>query len=43
MADTIQEHIHMLNLIQNHDTRALEQLMEHHLTVAQNINLELLK
>lgn len=43
MADTIQEHAHMLHLIQAHDTRALEELMEHHLTVAQNINLELLK
>lgn len=43
MADTIQEHIHMLHLLKNHDTKALEELMEHHLTVAQNINLELLK
>lgn len=43
MADTIQEHILLLDLIKGHDIKALEELIEHHLTIAQNINLELLK
>lgn len=43
MADTTTEHIALLDMVKTHDTLGLEQLMEHHLSIAQNINLELLE
>lgn len=42
MADTIEEHITILEMIKNHQIRDLEELISHHLTIAQEINLELL-
>lgn len=42
MDDTMAEHEKILTLIENHDMAELEALMEHHLTIAQDINLNLL-
>lgn len=42
MADTIDEHVSFLETIKEHDFDRMNQLIEHHLIVAQNINLELL-
>ena len=42
MDDTMAEHIRILELVQSHDMNSLEKLMEHHLTIAQDINLNLL-
>lgn len=42
MDDTLAEHEQLLTKIQNHDIAGLEKLMEHHLTIAQDINLNLL-
>lgn len=42
MDETIEEHELILETIQEHNMQSLERLMEHHLMVAQNINLELL-
>lgn len=43
MEETIEEHIAMLERIKNKDIDGLEKLLDHHLSVAQNINLELIK
>lgn len=43
MEETITEHEHLLQMVQNHDISGLEDLLEHHLTTAQNINLKLLE
>lgn len=43
MADTIMEHRDFLEMMKNQDFHGLEQLTEHHLNVAQDINLQLLK
>lgn len=43
MSDTTKEHLSLLEMVQNHDIYGLEKLIEHHLTIAQNINLELLQ
>ena len=43
MDDTMTEHEQILSFIQNHDMEGLEQLMEHHLTIAQQINLNILE
>lgn len=43
MADTITEHMDFLEMMKNQDFRGLEQLTEHHLNVAQDINLQLLR
>lgn len=42
MDDTMKEHEKILTMIQTHDMASLETLMDHHLIVAQNINLNLL-
>ena len=42
MDDTMTEHEQILSFIQNHDMESLEKLMEHHLTIAQEINLNIL-
>lgn len=42
MDDTLAEHKQILTKIQEHDIIGLEKLMEHHLMIAQNINLNLL-
>ena len=42
MDDTMAEHIRILELVQSHDMNSLEKLMEHHLTIAQDINMNLL-
>ncbi|MBE5955155.1 MAG: hypothetical protein E7253_01745 [Lachnospiraceae bacterium] len=43
MDDTMAEHEQILTLIQNHNMEGLKQLMEHHLTIAQKINLNILE
>lgn len=43
MDDTMKEHVRILELVKEHKTVELEELMEHHLTIAQNINLNLLE
>ena len=43
MDDTMVEHEQILSFIQNHDMEGLEKLMEHHLTIAQEINLNILE
>lgn len=43
MEETILEHERFLQLLQEHDMRGLEDLMEHHLYTAQQINLTLLE
>ncbi|MCI8485097.1 MAG: GntR family transcriptional regulator [Lachnospiraceae bacterium] len=43
MADTITEHMTFLEMMQTGDLHGLETLTEHHLTVAQDINLQLLE
>lgn len=43
MDDTMKEHIRILELVEKHEMVELEELMEHHLTIAQNINLNLLE
>lgn len=43
MDDTMVEHEQILSFIQNHDMEGLEHLMEHHLTIAQQINLNILE
>ena len=42
MDDTMKEHEQILELISSHDMEGLEKLMDHHLTIAQEINLNLL-
>ncbi len=42
MEETITEHEHFLRMIREHDIAGLEDMLEHHLTTAQNINLRLL-
>lgn len=42
MDDTLAEHEQILTKIQEHDIIGLEKLMEHHLMIAQDINLNLL-
>lgn len=42
MDETITEHCAILDMIENKEFQALEEMMEHHLTEAQNINLKLL-
>jgi DNA-binding GntR family transcriptional regulator len=42
MTDTIKEHQQLLEKIRTQDLKGLELLIEHHLTIAQDINLELL-
>ena len=43
MEETILEHEHFLQLLKEHDINGLEELMEHHLFTAQQINLKLLE
>lgn len=43
MEETILEHEQFLQLLQKHDMSGLEDLVEHHLFTAQQINLELLE
>lgn len=43
MEDTIQEHMRIFDMIQARNLVALEQELDHHLTIAQDINLHLLK
>lgn len=42
MDDTMAEHEQILRMIQEHDMTGLEAMMEHHLAIAQEINLNLL-
>jgi DNA-binding GntR family transcriptional regulator len=42
MTDTIREHQQLLEKIKAQDFKGLDCLIEHHLTIAQDINLELL-
>lgn len=42
MADTIKEHIHILEAIESHNKEQLEQQFENHLRTAEKINLKLL-
>lgn len=43
MDDTVSEHEQILTLIQDRDIDGLEELMEHHLAIAQKINLNMLE
>lgn len=43
MEETITEHESFLQMIRSHDIAGLENMLEHHLTTAQNINLKLLE
>lgn len=43
MDETYTEHENLLNMIKKQDFQGLEDLIRHHLTVAQDINLELLQ
>lgn len=43
MEETVEEHSSMLHCIQSKNIASLEKLFDHHLSVAQNINLELVK
>ncbi len=43
MEETITEHEIFLQMIRSHDIAGLENMLEHHLTTAQNINLKLLE
>lgn len=43
MDDTMAEHEQILTLIENHDIDGLEKLMDHHLAIAQKINLNIIE
>lgn len=43
MEETMEEHMAIFQKIKDRDIEGLEQLLDHHLSVAQNINLDLLK
>ncbi len=43
MEETITEHEAFLRMLREHDMNGLENMVEHHLTTAQNINLKLLE
>ncbi|MCI8326829.1 MAG: GntR family transcriptional regulator [Lachnospiraceae bacterium] len=42
MEDTITEHLTLLDIVKSRDLQDLESLIEHHLTTAQDINLQIL-